>query len=106
MEECIRALENSGSVEKSDLFLCQWVRAQHIVEEVGRQFFMDDPSANIDVSDSNVQFVLRTFEQQFDQWKAQIPPDIIKRKKIILYPVELYDMAKIYSPLTHSHTSM
>jgi hypothetical protein len=84
--KCIEALENPSTGEKSDLFLCQWARAQQIVEEVGRHFFMDDSSANIDVSDLNVQFVLRGFEQQFDQWKAHIPPDVLRRKDTIPKP--------------------
>jgi hypothetical protein len=80
MDVCIEALEKSSTAEKSDLFLCQWARAQHIVEEIGRHFFMDDPSANVDVTDLNVKFILRVFERDFDEWKAQIPPDILRRK--------------------------
>lgn len=83
MNECIEALEKPSVAVKSDLFLCQWVRAKQIAEEVGRHFFMDDPSANVDVSDLSVQYTLRGYEQQFDQWKAQIPPDLLRRKCLI-----------------------
>lgn len=81
VEECIEALENSSPVLKSDLFLCQWVRSQHIVEEVGRQFFTDDSLGKINVSDLSALYILRGYEQQFDRWKAQIPPDILNRRQ-------------------------
>jgi hypothetical protein len=93
MNECIEALERPSIAVKSDLFLCQWVRSQQIAEEVGRHFFMDDPSANVDVSDMSVQYTLQGYEQQFDRWKAQIPPDLLRRKCLItqLYQRVLYD---------------
>lgn len=93
MNECIEALERPNIAVKSDLFLCQWVRSQQIAEEVGRQFFMDDPSANVNVSDMSVQYILQGYEQQFDRWKAQIPPDLLRRKCLItqLYQRVLYD---------------
>lgn len=93
MNECIEALERPSIAVKSDLFLCQWVRSQQIAEEVGRHFFMDDPSANVDVSDMSVQYTLQGYEQQFDRWKAQIPPDLLRRKFLItqLYQRVLYD---------------
>jgi hypothetical protein len=80
MNECIEALEKPGVAVKSDLLLCQWVRSQHMAEEVGRHFFMDDPSANVDVSDLSVQYTLQAYEQQFHQWKAQIPSDLLRCK--------------------------
>ncbi len=80
MDECIQALETPGIGVNSDLYLCQWARAQRIAEGVGQQFFTDDPSANVDVSDLSVQYIIRGYEQQIDQWKAQIPSDSRRRK--------------------------
>jgi hypothetical protein len=79
IEECIQALECPGTAVKSDLYLCQWVRAQRIAEEVMQQFFVD-PSANVEVSDRSVQYILQCYEQQIDQWRGQIPADILRRK--------------------------
>jgi hypothetical protein len=81
MNECIEALEKPGVAVTSDLFLCQLVRSQRIAEEAGRHFFMDDPSANVDVSDLSVQYTLRGYEQQFDRWKEQVPPEFLLRRK-------------------------
>lgn len=76
MDDCVKALENPREASIHDLFLCQWVRAQHIAEEISQNFFIDDPSANLDVSDLSVRYILRSLEQQFDRFKANIPPQI------------------------------
>jgi hypothetical protein len=81
MNECVEALEKSSAVVKADLFLCQWARSQQIAEEVGPHFFTDDPSANVDVSDLGVQYTLQVYEQQLNRWKAQVPPDLLQRRK-------------------------
>jgi hypothetical protein len=86
MGDCIQALEKPDIAVKSDLYLCQWVRAQRIAEEIGQQFFMDDPSANLDVSDLSVQYILRGYEQQICQWKTQLSPDILRRMYMIPKP--------------------
>ena len=83
MGDCIQALEKPDIAVKSDLYLCQWVRAQRIAEELGQSFLMDDPSANIDVSDLSVQYILRGYEQQICQWKTQLSPEISRRKYMI-----------------------
>lgn len=81
MNECIEALEKSSAAVKSDLFICQWARSQQIAEEVGQHFFTSDPSASVDVSDLSVQYTLRVYEQQLDRWKAQVPSDLLLRRK-------------------------
>lgn len=83
MDECIQALESSTTAVKSDLYLCQWVRAQRIAEEVGQQLFMDDPFANVDTCDRSVQYIIQGYEQQIDQWKAQLSPDILRREYFV-----------------------
>jgi hypothetical protein len=80
MDRCIASLESARDALDSDKLLCQWVRGQRIAEEIGQQFFMDDPSARIDASDMKVQYVLRGFEQRLDRWRAQIPVKVQNRK--------------------------
>jgi hypothetical protein len=76
MDDCVKTVENPSEASVGDLLLCQWVRAQRIAEEISQNFFMDDPSANLDVSDLSVRYILRSLEQQFDRFKANIPPQI------------------------------
>lgn len=80
MADCIDVLENSPEAAPSDKSLCQWVRSQHIAEEIGTQFSMDDPVANISISDSKVQYALKGFENDLEKWKAGIPEDVKSRK--------------------------
>ncbi len=82
MDVCVEALENPNEASKVDLFLCQWAKAQHIAEEIGQHFFMDDPAANLDVSDLSVRYILRGLEQQFDRFKAQIPSHVQPRMSL------------------------
>jgi hypothetical protein len=82
MDDCVNVLENSPDAEKSDRALCQWVRSQHIAEDVGTQFSMDDPLANVNIGDSMVQFALKGFERDLEKWSSQIPADVQSRKLV------------------------
>lgn len=80
MDDCVEALENSPEAAPSDKVLCQWVRSQHIAEEIGTQFSMDDPVASVSIADQKVQFALKGFERDLEKWTNQIPADIQSRK--------------------------
>ncbi|RDL36804.1 Zn2 DNA-binding protein [Venustampulla echinocandica] len=75
MADCIEFLETSPDAAPSDKVLCQWVRSQHMAEEVGTQFSMDDPMANVSIADSKVQYALKGFERDLDKWSSQIPAE-------------------------------
>jgi len=68
MGECVDFLESSEDVVPSDLVICQWVKVQRIAEEVGLAWGYDDMNVKINVSDSRVQFALRGFERQLEEW--------------------------------------
>ncbi|KAI9680949.1 MAG: hypothetical protein M1829_001029 [Trizodia sp. TS-e1964] len=72
MGECLDVLESSPDASHSDRLLCQWVRVQHIADEVGLEFSMDDPTASAPISDTKVQFSLKGFERQLEEWKSQL----------------------------------
>ena len=80
MEDCVETLENSPDAAPSDRVLCQWVRSQHIAEDIGTQFSMDDPVANVSIADPKVQYALKGFERDLEKWTSQIPADIHSRK--------------------------
>ncbi|KAI9704891.1 MAG: hypothetical protein M1836_006671 [Candelina mexicana] len=91
MNECITTLETSPEAYASDRVLCQWVRAQHMAEEIGIQFSMDDPFASCSISDSKVQYALKGFERQMEDWQSQIPKDIQRPTlKLCEHIVNLY----------------
>jgi len=66
-------LETSPDAFPSDKILCQWVRIQHIAEDIGLQFSMDDPAASVFISDARVQHALKGFERELEAWRKQIP---------------------------------
>ena len=80
MADCVDVLEHSLDAAPSDKVLTQWVRSQHIAEEVGTQFSMDDPVANVSISDSKVQHALKGFERDLEKWSSKIPPAVQSRK--------------------------
>jgi len=80
MDRCMEFLEGDSNALESDKLLCQWVRGQHISEEICQNFSMDDPSAEVDSVDIKLQYIIRAFEQQLDQWRVQIGGLPQKRK--------------------------
>lgn len=80
MADCLDVLEHSPEAAPSDKALCQWVRSQHIAEEIGTQFCMDDPVATVSIADSTVQYALKGFERDLEKWSSQVPPDVQSRE--------------------------
>lgn len=76
MGDCVDFLENSPEAAPTDKLLCQWVRSQHLAEEVGTQFSMDDPFASVSISEPKVQFALKGFENDLQHWREQIPEEV------------------------------
>ena len=83
MEECVEVLESSPDALHSDRVLCQHVKLQHINEDIGYQFSMDDPLASITISDKRVQTALKAFEKQLRDWK-RVMPDLVWNRKCIM----------------------
>ncbi|CZR50961.1 related to cercosporin resistance protein [Phialocephala subalpina] len=91
MEECVEVLENSPDAAPTDKTLCQWVRSQHIAEEVGTRFSMDDPAANVSIADQSVQYALKGFENDLEKWSKNIPPEAATPSlKVTEHVVNLY----------------
>jgi len=76
MADCIDVLETSPEAAPSDKALCQWVRSQHIAEEIATQFSMDDPAARVSIADPKVQYALKGFERDLEKWSNQVPPEV------------------------------
>jgi hypothetical protein len=74
MTECVEVLETSPDALPSDKTFCQWIKSQHIAEDIGTRFSMDDPSAKVSMADTSVQHALTAFEIELEEWSNQIPP--------------------------------
>lgn len=86
--ECIEVLETSPNAYASDKVLCQWARIQHIPEEISIQFSMDDPVAQVGGLDTKLQYTLKGFERQLEDWCKQLPTDLHCRKYSPIYELE------------------
>lgn len=80
MEDCVEILETSPDAAPTDRALCSWVRVQHIAEEIGITFKMDDPTAKVTIADATVQYALKGFENNLKQWSSQVPLEAQSRK--------------------------
>lgn len=67
-DECLQILATAKDAMPSDKWLCQLVKAQHIGEDIGVEFSMDDPASVLSLTDSKTQRALRVFEQQLKEW--------------------------------------
>jgi hypothetical protein len=74
MEESLEILRSSPDAVPSDHLLICWAKLCHIAEDVGFQFSMDDPGINVSLSEPKVQYALKGFEKQLDQWRSEVAP--------------------------------
>ena len=91
MDECLRDLEGSREPLPSDRSLCQWVKLQRLADELGTQISTDDAS-HIDISDQKIQYALKGFERQMNEWVKQKSAEITCR--------ELFLAERGFSPST------
>ncbi|EMC99426.1 hypothetical protein BAUCODRAFT_58822, partial [Baudoinia panamericana UAMH 10762] len=75
MRESLDVLESHPDALPSDRLFCQHVKIQHICEEIGLQFLMDDYTANISLTDPKVTYALKVLENDLKTWKENIPPE-------------------------------
>ncbi|TKA75650.1 hypothetical protein B0A55_05002 [Friedmanniomyces simplex] len=76
MKECIEVLESHPDAYPSDKLFCQHVKIQHICEDIGLQFLMDDNTATISITDPKVTYALNVLENQLKDWKKQVPESL------------------------------
>ena len=79
-DECLEILASAPDAQPTDRWLCHLVRIQHIAEEVGLQFSMDDPASVVSLADTKTQYHLKAFERQLHEWKQQPTPNVAKRE--------------------------
>ncbi len=71
MEESVKILETSPEAYPSDRLLCQQVKMARIGENISVQFCMDDPSAEIAISEPKVIYALKIFENELQQLRDE-----------------------------------
>jgi hypothetical protein len=76
MDESLEVLAKAPDALPSDKWLAHLVRSQHIAEEVSYQFSMDDPPSDVSITQTKVQYQMKTFEKQLDEWRRNSTKDM------------------------------
>lgn len=76
MDESLEILANAPDALPSDKWLAHAVRSQHIAEEVGYQFSMDDPPSDVSITEPKVQYQIKKFEKQLEEWRRNSTKDM------------------------------
>jgi hypothetical protein len=66
----------------SDKWLCHLVKAQHIAEDVGFHFSMDDPASQLSLTDPKTQYHLKAFERGLKDWRDSSTSDMMAKPLI------------------------
>ncbi|KAM0091580.1 hypothetical protein ACP6JD_005084 [Aspergillus fumigatus] len=75
MDECVSILENSPDALPSDKAVIQWARLAHMTEDINSQLSSDD-TVYVPFTDPKVQYTVKVFEKQLEQWKRETPMEI------------------------------
>ena len=78
-DECIDILNTAPDAAPTDKWLCQIVRGQHIAEDIGLEFSMDDPASQLSLTDHKTQYHLKAFERQLSEWHDTASLEMQKR---------------------------
>ena len=85
MYDSLELLETHKEALPSDKWLACLIRGQHIVEEVGFQFSMDDPTVEISITEPKTQYHLKAFERQLAEWRSRTPKELQHRTYPIIW---------------------
>ncbi|KAF9895237.1 hypothetical protein FE257_000139 [Aspergillus nanangensis] len=72
MDECVEILEKSPNALPTDRAMIEWAKLTHIMEDINLQFSSDDTGP---FSEPKVQYTLKVFERQLEQWRRETPQE-------------------------------
>ncbi|EPS42532.1 hypothetical protein H072_3502 [Dactylellina haptotyla CBS 200.50] len=91
MGECVEFIEKSPEATLHDKIICQWVKLQRITEEVGIAFGYEDAVAKVNLAETRIQFALKGFERQLEEWERNLPTDCeTKTVRLASYTLSLF----------------
>ncbi|EXJ73945.1 uncharacterized protein A1O5_02239 [Cladophialophora psammophila CBS 110553] len=79
IEECLETLRTSPHAAPSDRWLCATVELARLAEEVSAAFNMDDPGADLNFTEPRVQYQLKCFQRQLQQWEKTVDAAVDQR---------------------------
>ncbi|KIW69857.1 hypothetical protein PV04_02180 [Phialophora macrospora] len=101
-DECVDILSSSPDALPSDKYLCHLVRGQHIAEEIGLEFSMDDPASQVSLTDNKTQSHMKAFERQLAAWHDSATKDMLK-KPIVQHTWGIINLYMHEIAMHHNH---
>lgn len=80
MDESIEVLRNSPHALPTDKTLILFLELQRIAEEVAFRFCMDDPASQVSLADAQIQYALKGFERQLEDWHTRATKESMTRE--------------------------
>ncbi|KPI37583.1 uncharacterized protein AB675_3929 [Cyphellophora attinorum] len=101
-DECINMLQSAEDAAPTDPWLCFLVRGQHIVEDIGLEFSMDDPASQVSLTDHKTQYHLKAFERQLEEWCNSATPEM-KKQPIMRHMMGIINLYMHEIAMHHNH---
>lgn len=101
-DECVEILTSAPDALPSDKSLCHLVRGQHLTEDIGLEFSMDDPASLLLLTDPKTQYHLKAFERQLMEWHDAATPDMLK-KPIVQHTGGIINLYMHEIAMHHNH---
>nr|KAK5451168.1 hypothetical protein LTR18_001185 [Exophiala xenobiotica] len=101
-DECVEILNTAADALSSDKALCHLVRAQHMAEDIGVEFSMDDPLSQLTLTDQKTQYHLKNFERRLKEWHDTAGPDMLM-KPIIQHTEGIINLYMHEIAMHHNH---
>jgi hypothetical protein len=101
-DECVEILNSAPDALPSDKDLCHLARGQHIAEDIGMEFSMDDPASPLTLTDPKTQYHLKAFEHQLAEWHDVATPDMLK-KPIVQHSEGIINLYMHEIAMHHNH---
>lgn len=100
-DECLSVLESTG--EPTDIFLCQIVRIQHLIQDIHDELFLCQINTFVDGSNMFTYASMESLKSRVDAWAAQIPSDLALSRTLRLW----YHVAMIFifESILHTQTN-
>lgn len=101
-EECVEILNTASDALPSDKSLCHLVHAQHMAEDIGLEFSMDDPLSQLTLTDQKTQYHLKAFERRLKEWHDAATPEMLK-KPIVQHTEGIINLYMHEIAMHHNH---
>ena len=100
--DCLFMLEYSPHALPTDRLLCQYIRAEHLCDQIASQLHFGDYTVCHDVSEPVTKFLMQDLQNKITDWKSPIPMTL-RRPSLTFW--EHATTIYLHEPLLHTLTN-